>query len=408
VRRYVRKVQEVAAVVGAGVTVYNTARHYLDRYEEWRDERYTASLWSFTISEGDDETLFSNVMRWIMSQVAETPRKTISVGIHKQNLVEVVPDDDIRFEIEFEGVSIPVIVQQPKMPEGAPVAFNVHNGRLNDGRSIVFVCPSLTVRTRVIKYIEDKHVPSYIEASLSAHIYRSRKGGGWSHLRRLETRSQDTLFLPDGMLEDVIGDVQRFKDSKQAYVDRGIPWHRGYLLTGPPGTGKSSTICAVASEFKMNVNFLSLGEMESDSALIECMQEAEGIVVLEDVDVFSSSHSRTENALDTKGVSLNGLLNVLDGVLAPDGLITFMTTNYPEHLDTALMRPGRADRTFNLGYLNQEQLGRMVTRYVGEGFEPVALMRSDVAPAEIVECLKSSFDRPPEYILDCIREVCHG
>ena len=42
-------------------------------------------------------------------------------------------------------------------------------------------------------------------------------------------------------------------------------------------------------------------------------------------------------------LTFSGLLNAIDGVTSTEGRIVFMTTNYPERLDAALIRPGRVD-----------------------------------------------------------------
>lgn len=72
------------------------------------------------------------------------------------------------------------------------------------------------------------------------------------------------------------------------------------------------------------------------------------VVLLEDVDATSTSRSQDLNASDEtskskKSVSLSGLLNAIDGVASAEGRVLIMTTNYPEKLDGALIRPGRVD-----------------------------------------------------------------
>ena len=52
--------------------------------------------------------------------------------------------------------------------------------------------------------------------------------------------------------------------------------------------------------------------------------------------------------------ALQGLLNVLDGVVDTPGRIVIMTTNHPEALDAALIRPGRIDKKVYLGYMRWE------------------------------------------------------
>lgn len=97
------------------------------------------------------------------------------------------------------------------------------------------------------------------------------------------------------------------------------------------------------------------------------------IVLLEDIDaVWTADRDLPEREDRTAGSSgsrspssnctLSGLLNVLDGVGSQEGRIVIMTTNKPEKLDEALVRPGRVDMRVHLGYITQASAGEMFVR----------------------------------------------
>lgn len=77
------------------------------------------------------------------------------------------------------------------------------------------------------------------------------------------------------------------------------------------------------------------------------------VVLPEDIDAAGAACSRNSNPEDSdsdadtrprrRGVALSGLLNVLDGVASQEDGVLVMTTNHPEKLDQALIRPGRVD-----------------------------------------------------------------
>lgn len=71
-------------------------------------------------------------------------------------------------------------------------------------------------------------------------------------------RPLESLILPDGVLDSILQDAREFIEMEEWYLDAGIPHRRGYLLHGPPGTGKSSTIYAVAGELGMEIYSISL------------------------------------------------------------------------------------------------------------------------------------------------------
>lgn len=80
---------------------------------------------------------------------------------------------------------------------------------------------------------------------------------------------------------------------------------------------------------------------------------------------MQSPHSTRVRTDESPGVTMDGLLNALDGMLTPHGLITCMTTNHAEVLDPALVRPGRVDLAMEFGYLDADQLRRLLKAFMG-------------------------------------------
>jgi chaperone BCS1 len=83
-------------------------------------------------------------------------------------------------------------------------------------------------------------------------------------------------------------------------------------------------------------------------------------------------------AADKFGVTLSGLLNVLDGFHAPDNVLYMMTTNKIEALDPALLRPGRIDYRLYLGVASEEQKLELYWRFFpqAEEFEARAFVEA--------------------------------
>ena len=81
-------------------------------------------------------------------------------------------------------------------------------------------------------------------------------------------RPLESLVLADQTLEDLLEDLRDFYRSASWYAGRGIPYRRGYLLHGPPGTGKTTLVLAMAGELKLSVGVLSLSNrLMTDEAL---------------------------------------------------------------------------------------------------------------------------------------------
>ena len=115
--------------------------------------------------------------------------------------------------------------------------------------------------------------------------------------------------------------------SSSWYIDRGIPYRRGYLLHGPPGCGKSSFVAALAGELGYDICILNLSDAGlTDDRLSHALSTTppQSLVLLEDVDAaFVQRDAKDRRA---SHVTFSGLLNALDGVAAGEERILFMTT----------------------------------------------------------------------------------
>jgi chaperone BCS1 len=212
--------------------------------------------------------------------------------------------------------------------------------------------------------------------------YENWETTSWQPRRPLES-----LVLSDGVLDDLLEDLRMFYASRSWYIRRGIPHRRGYLLHGPPGNGKTTLVLAVAGELNLSVAVLSLSNrLLSDDALrslVDALPPAT-LLLIEDVDcVFKTERTTT----DQTGVTLSGLLNALDGVSSREGRVLFLTTNHPERLDVALVRPGRVDRKVELGHASRDQAHRLyLWFYQGCGLSAPTL-------AALADCFASQVPR---------------
>jgi chaperone BCS1 len=214
--------------------------------------------------------------------------------------------------------------------------------------------------------VKDIEMPDpQVLSNVDVQVYQE---GYWQRLSSKAFRAPETFILKEGQKERIFADVEWFFNNREWYVSKGIPHHRGYLISGEPGTGKSTLVNVLASKFHRSVYILNLGSIVSDDSLYAAMaQIPEGVIIaLEDVDCVGLDVKRTKEQKQTKGkdagVTIGGLLNCLDGMVTPDGVITIMTTNFPEKLDPALIRPGRADVHESFDALNkseQETLSRL-------------------------------------------------
>ncbi|KXJ27541.1 mitochondrial chaperone BCS1 [Exaiptasia diaphana] len=200
-------------------------------------------------------------------------------------------------------------------------------------------------------------------------------------------RPLDSVILGDGISENILLDVRDFNSNSKWYMDRGIPYRRGYLLYGPPGCGKSSFIQALAGELDYSICVMNLSDRSlSDDRLNHLMSVApqQSIILLEDIDAAfvktdeAKDGSKRENVYMNR-VTFSGLLNCLDGVASTEERIVFMTTNHLNRLDGALIRPGRVDVKQEIAWASRSQLIRMFMRFYPEQSHTLATKFADKA-----------------------------
>ncbi len=237
-------------------------------------------------------------------------------------------------------------------------------------------------------------------------VYR-RNGNQWVRGPVQTRRPKESLILADDTLESVLDDIRIFQASKQWYADRGIPYHRSFLFLGKAGTGKSTLAGICASEFGMGLATLLFSDPGLDDVIFRQLLDSlpdDDILLTEDADCVFQSRLPSDAKI---GVTLEGLLNAIDGVGCRDGRILILTTNYPDRLDPALVRPGRVDRRVEFGYATREMISRMFLWFykghavgvarleaLSEKYAGTVLEGSRITPARVQEHLLRYRDDP--------------
>lgn len=349
------------------VELFNHAKEVRKQAQSWYQER---TRWSVTVR-GDD-LLFEAAHRWFTEGV-DSPPRAVEARLHtsfdpdsdrRSREMRVYYDERAERKIEIDGHQIVVKLAKPgesgtpgKSDEAKimgssdptrrePETLNFH-ARTQEGQSAVL---------RVLEALTQAKV----DRKPALHLLNS--WGSWSRRDDLPPRTLDSVVLKAGQMERLRDDLGQFLDMESEYNRRGIPWHRGYLLSGPPGTGKTSVVRALAHHFGLDLWYAPLGDVDKDTNLLTLIAEVKprSILLLEDVDVFHASRDRES---DQRGVSMAGLLNALDGVSTPHGLISIMTSNREDVIDKALIRPGRIDRREVLGHPDAEQVKRLFSQF---------------------------------------------
>lgn len=372
------------------------AQEAYGRLQGWREQQRANRSYSIAVDEDDD--IYDGLHRWLLERVPARDHRYLTALTSRLGAYEYAPpgDDDAesgqRWEIVYryntdthadttlDGHPIRVFVDRTS-PHDDPEASKL----IRPKERIVFQAQSLVGMQAVKRLLVEVTDHTYQTSRPRLHI--AAGWGGWQSRNELTARPPETVVLARGQMERLLADARRFLADEQEYARRGIPWHRGWLLYGAPGTGKTSVARAISTALGLPTYQLPLNDVKSDSDLQQLLSRigSRSLLLLEDVDAVHAAVSRDD---DDNKLSIAGLLNALDGVVTPQGLLVIMTTNHKDRLDPALVRSGRCDLVEEIGYLSDDQLGRLVGVMTGRTIPLPALDGRLMVAAEVIELVK--------------------
>ncbi|KAJ7094211.1 hypothetical protein C8R44DRAFT_684782 [Mycena epipterygia] len=322
----------------------------------------------------------ANALQDAMEFTISTKQSDLGWGTGPKDTVRYMPAQDTKQQFLFES---------PNSGRSTWLQVVVKPGQLNwntntaTGGSIDITLHSSD--KEVLADLIDCAHKKYLENGISkVTVHLTDNRGEWAKTVTKSRRALSTLILPSDIKETILADAREFLASETWYNMAGIPHRRGYLLYGEPGTGKSSTIHALAGELGLEIYFISLASPGIDDySLAKLISDTPSrcILLIEDIDCAFPSRDEgdeeeEEPVLDKDGkplrhnptpprsnVTLSGLLNVLDSVSSEEGRLTFATTNHIENLDSALIRAGRMDVKIQYKFADSVQIGQVFKRF---------------------------------------------
>lgn len=386
IKRYVGAAIAVAPAVKAG--------------HRWWKNRKREEPWSIVVSA--DDSMYSDLHRWLLARIPADERRALVAASPTANVIRAVMngtdgmdegpprlnffyDSSKSVEVELDGHKIDVNVE-------------INNNSTTDGKTTVNKKEErirFTAKTYAGRHAVEQFLQNVLEANAKTAVPKfwvATSWGDWHARKDVPKRSLDTVCLPGDLTQTIIDDVEQFLGSEDTYKSLGVPWHRGILLHGPPGGGKTSLARGISTHFGMNIYYIPLSDTGADASLIRLITQINpgSILLLEDIDVLSATHSRGEdedNPNDSP-ITLSGLLNALDGIATPEGIVTIMTTNKRDKLDEALIRPGRMDLDLFIGPVTVEQTQKIVD-LAFKNVTVTALKSTDISAAAVVNVCKT-------------------
>jgi hypothetical protein len=348
-------------------------------------------IYSITISEND--TLYRDVHEWILEVLPEHRHRQLQVMANNYSgdgmMADSDPSGSSRLHIYFDDTNV-----QKTVIDGHQVKVCVVRADTGGETSrrepskIRFETATQSGQRAVLRHIESLNVKR-ITRRPTLKIVGS--WGEWETRADLPPRSMDSVIIPAEQKADILNDIGQFLDSEKFYVDRALPYHRGYMLHGPAGTGKTSLAKAIANHFNMDLWYIPLGDLKDETNLMSLISRVSprSVLLLEDIDSVPGVRSRkeTDNNENMK-LTPAALLNALDGVATPHGLITIMTTNHFEWLDDALTRAGRMDRIELIDYPGTPEIAGLLKHFYGVDIHPCSVAGLHLSQAQVSEICK--------------------
>lgn len=403
-----RQAAVAAAAIGSIVPVYKSAK-------SWYDAAKKRTVYTITVPGTDD--IYPDLHEWVLGMMPDRKRRALiahtgsEIMNPNQGEMACAPDDDgskaeqpntrspnVRLHydgsrtqsITLDGTKVTVTVDREDIPNSDKIPENWRRVL----EKISFTATNIVGRDAIIRRIDDLVEAKKAKPGPPALMMPSRWGGSWDRRMDLPPRTLDSVILKNGQLERLVDDLAEFFASEAEYNRVSQPWHRGYLFSGAPGTGKTSIVKALANHFDMRLYYLPLADIDKDADLlnlVSCVQPR-SILLLEDVDVFHAATDR--NDADGR-TTLSALLNSLDGIWTPHGLVTFLTTNDRSVLDDALVRPGRIDVDEEFTNLDADQASRLFKWFYGLFTLGVTSAKfNGRSPAELIGAMSKERDNP--------------
>lgn len=388
---------------------FRTAVRASDLWDKLREYKssWEANHW-YIVNVSDADPMWPDVQDRLLPLIPREEQRCVTAVYNRDDSdrpVMLWHDGTRTHTITIGGYPVEVTVLEGKS-SGRP-ANTGRNGIVSEGESslyrreqtIQFDARTIDGRDAVVAWLADIAAARHGRQN-PAKFHIVSKWGHWNNLPAAAPRPASTVALRGGLMDDLLADVAQFLDARSDYETRGMPYHRGYLFHGPPGSGKSTIARVIATEFNLDLWYIPLGDIPGDANLLELVSQIDtgGVLLMEDIDVFGAVTDRDESDAVEK-VTMSGVLNALDGIATPPGLIKVATTNHRGKLDPAIVRPGRFARDVLIDNVDADQAARLFAiMYPGETWDPrwdgLDAAGAGVSAAEVIGTCLVHLDDP--------------
>jgi hypothetical protein len=389
------------------------------------------------------QTVYQTRMDAVVHYVTTLPAMDSLLAVtHHDYLPNEFETIQIESDVFFELLDLQVVDGQPSIVKFKLLSYEHDVQHL---QTFIDTCTSNYERTLANKlgssrYFFDQMIQSKVKGSTQNTLPNS-------HLIYTKTKFSTNRNFQNVFFEDrkhVQGRTRFFLEHRDWYDKKGIPYTLGFLFHGPPGTGKTSSIKAIANEGRRHIINVQLNEIKTKAQLQHLffndeihvyngantekyiIPVSERLYVIEDIDAMGDTVLRREwkkptpvaqkpkteedawldrqKESEQEKLDLSFLLNLLDGTLEASGRILIVTTNFPERLDRALIRPGRIDMIVTFKNASRAVLQEMVSAFYDRDVHlpDDETLEGKWTPAEVNQILFRNFEDPDSAVNELV------
>ncbi|KAF7894669.1 uncharacterized protein EAF01_010119 [Botrytis porri] len=274
------------------------------------------------------------------------------------------------------------------------------------------VCHSIAMSTLGDSALNLKHKDIWIFEPSEVWSRRFR-GDYWTPTNIIHSRPLKYIFMDRNVKKSIIHKFDTFyseeNEDKKLFEELGSKHKLVYLLEGESGTGKTSLITGLAHRYRLNLCWVNLQKQnEEDLKIILRRVPESSMIVFEDIKPSTFREYKPES---NEGFPLSTFLNILDGLISPEGNIIIMTTNYFQELhdfSPELLREGRVDETVKFTYIDKEQATSMFHAYTNPNTESTELAPESLEQGEkfgkLLDGMKVRHSAVQKHLLKWIRD----
>lgn len=292
---------------------------------------------------------------------------------------------------------------------------------------------------------QEKEYNNWLTIDKNLYIYTSRQEKYLEFNRFIfhSTKSFDNLFFEGKEL--ILERLQKYKNIKK-YEELGIPHSLGFLFYGEPGCGKTSCIKAIAKYLKRHIITVNLNHLKNIDDLKHLFMSKtltnntswacelnKRIYVFEEIDCFQEENNPfldreikkevtfgKEDKLDKLAnilikedkseiknkakITTGEVLEVLDGITESEDRIIIFTSNHPEKIDKAFLRPGRIDIAINFKKLRRQDINNLYKLWFNKSINEKTLNKIKDYSISQADFGKLCFENNPETVLQKLQQ----